>query len=64
MVPPQTGGLAWPQPPAPIPPLLIFSSMMGQVWDHVPGIPSKLLCRGVGGWNTNLPLTQKVKHIM
>lgn len=63
MVPPQTGGLARPQPPAPIPPR-VFSSLIGQVWDHVPGVPSKLLCMGVGGWNTNLPLTQKGIHII
>lgn len=42
MVPPQAGaGLAL--PPAPILPLLVFS-LIGQVWDHVPGVPSKLLC--------------------
>lgn len=45
MVPPQTGGLARPQPPAPIPPLLVFS-LIGQVWDHVPGVPSKLFVYG------------------
>lgn len=43
MVPPQTGGLAWPQLPTPIPPLPALSSLIGQVWDRVLGIPCKLI---------------------
>lgn len=52
MVPPQTGCLAGPQPPAPLPPLLALSSLIGHVWDPVPW-ESPLnfcVCGGVGGY--------------
>lgn len=49
MVPPQTGGLAWSQLPAPIPPLLALSSLIAWRSGTMSfGVPTELVTRRWG----------------